>query len=104
MDLPVPRGISRAVRKMTAQLAVRTTLREASSDGSPQFRTKIRRRRGLSLLDAQPASVRAYQLDLQRFELFRISTTSCRSKAITGASISTPNSPYIAGILCSIQR
>ena len=96
----------RAVRKMTAEakLGVRTTLREACGDGSLRFGA-------LKFADAEaPPARRAaglrprIPLDLQRFELFRISTTSCRSKAITGASISTPNSPYIAGILCSIQR
>ena len=42
-----------AVRKMTAEakLAVRTTLREASSDGSLWFRAKTRR--GSSQLDTQ---------------------------------------------------
>ena len=83
---------------------VLTTLREGCGDGSLRFRSRDSQTQISRLLDAQPASVRAYQLGLQRFELFWISTTSCRSKAITGASISPPNSPYIAGILCSIQR
>ena len=89
------------MRKMTAnaELAVRTTLTEAFSDGLLWFRAKTRRRQGLSQLDTQPSSAARNSWHLQRFELFASRLLGTSATSIAGASIEHANSQYRVSIL-----
>ena len=87
-----------------AELVVRTTLREAYSDGLLRFGQQNSQPQSLSQLDAQPASAAHKSCLLQRLELFRISTTLVLQHRARYGIDKHANSRCTLSILCSIQR
>ena len=97
-------GLPRAVRKMTAhaELAVRTTLREAFSDGSLRFGEKISAPQTRGSAPARRSRL-ASQLIAGFVSVSHLYYLVPQPGTSLGIDKHT-NSQYIVSILCSIQR